>query len=66
MLFNMMKFWVARDEEGALYLYDDVPEKLTKCFIQQGYKEVMKLSDDLFPEITFENSPQEIELKLVK
>ena len=62
-----MKFWVARDdEEGALYLYDDVPEKLIKCFIQQGYKEVMKLSNDLFPEVTFENSPQEVELKLVK
>ena len=60
-----MKFWIARDEEGALYLYDDVPEKLIKCFIQQGYKEVKKLSNDLFPEVTFENSPREVEIKLV-
>lgn len=25
----------------------------------------MKLSNDLFPEVTFENSPQKVEFKLV-
>lgn len=60
-----MKLWIARDESGELYLYDDVPEKLPTYFVQQGYKTVIKLSDDLFPEITFNNSPKEVELKLV-
>lgn len=60
-----MKLWIARDESGELYLYDDVPEKLITYFIQQGYKNVTKLSNDLFPEITFNNSPQEVELKLI-
>ena len=60
-----MKLWAARDKDGTLYLYDDEPHKLTESFIQQGYKHVMRLSDDLFPEVTFEASPQEFELKLV-
>ena len=61
-----MKLYIARDEDGSLYLYDNLPEKLNTCFIQQGYKDVMRLSDNLFQEVTFDNSPQEVELKLTK
>jgi hypothetical protein len=60
-----MRLWIARDKSGTLYLYDDVPEKVVTYFIQQGYKMAIKLSNDLFPEVTFENSPQEVEIKLV-
>lgn len=60
-----MKLWIARDKDGTLYLYDDVPQKLTECFIQQGYKHVMRLANDLFPKVTFKNSPQEVEINLV-
>ena len=61
-----MRFWIARDQDGALYLYDDIPQKLNTCFIQQDYKDVMRLSNDLFQEVTFDNSPQEVELKLTE
>ena len=60
-----MKLWIARDKDNDLYLYDDVPQKCKTHFIQQDYKSVMELSDKLFPEVTFENSPQEVEIKLV-
>lgn len=61
-----MRFWVARDEYGGLYLYDHIPIKReTEFQCQRGY-DMMKLDDRLFPKITFNNSPQEVELKLTK
>ena len=63
-----MKLWIARDSYG-LWLFDNKPEKVIingdKCCkptIGNRYYFV----DELFPEITFENSPQQIELTLVK
>ena len=61
-----MKLWIARDKDGALYLYNDTPQKLNTRFIQQEDKDIMKLSDNFFQEVTFENSPQQVEIKLVK
>lgn len=59
-----MKFWIARDEEGSLYLYDNLPEKSNGYFMpNRGYNSIV-LDDELFSEVTFENSPQEVELKL--
>lgn len=52
--------WVARDKRGALRLFDKRPLRLrwfgewTKCLIQ--------LNPEDFPEITWENSPQKVEL----
>ncbi len=61
-----MKLWIARDMDGLLYLYDNIPDKRSKFFLSYlGYNEI-RLDDRMFPEVTFENSPQEIELKLVK
>lgn len=61
-----MKLWIARDEDGDLYLYLNKPIKrnrhFTCGFIRNNY---MELNSDEFPEVTFENSPQEVELKLV-
>lgn len=59
-----MKLWIARNERGFLFLYDDEPYK-------NGYGRwetsgnSYSIDDDLFPEVTFENSPQEVELKLI-
>lgn len=64
-----MKFWVARDEDGDLFLYNQKPSILKTgvdpcdCF-QAPNKEFLVISNDLFPEVTFENSPREIELKV--
>lgn len=63
-----MKLWIARDSCGELWAYDHKPIKkdgifqsdfeLDKCFAAE-------LPEWVLPEVTFENSPQEIELKLV-
>jgi hypothetical protein len=61
-----MKIWIARDMDGLLYLYDNMPDKRSEYFLPcAGYND-MTLDERLFPEVTFENSPQEAELKLVK
>ena len=60
-----MRFWIARDEYGALYLYDNTPVKREIYFEPQRGYDMMKLDDRLFPKITFKNSPQEVELKLI-
>ena len=61
-----MKLYIARDEEGNLYLYDNLPIKKEEYFQPQRGYDMMKLDDRLFPEVIFNNSPQEVELKLIK
>lgn len=64
-----MKFWIARDEYGELTLHHNKPEYV----YDENYRmsswsyggRIGEIYEKLFPEITFENSPQEIELKLV-
>ena len=67
----IMKLWVARDKDGGLYLYNYEPYKNIisgrfTCGIKPNGKwsEEYELNSHLLPEVTFENSPQEIELKL--
>ena len=61
-----MKLWIARDKSGELYLYDIKPEKHEEYFVEpSGYRSI-SLDDNSFSEITFENSPQQVELKLVE
>ena len=60
-----MKLWIARDKDGSLFLYYEKPYKcrsLFLCDVDNG----MCLDRTQFPEVTFENSPQEVELKLVE
>ena len=59
-----MKLWIARDYMGSLNLYVERPIKGTVCFY--NVNDAMALNEDMFPEVTFENSPQEVELKLIK
>ena len=77
-----MKLWVARNKRGALDLYYTIPQKFDGGFFIRGRHsgeiisgdsyntegEWMRLNPNSFPEITYENSPQqvEVELKLVK
>lgn len=57
-----MKLWITRDKDGYLYLYDNIPEKHSDFFVSyNGYNEI-RLDDRLLPEVTFENSPQEVKL----
>lgn len=63
----IMKLWVAKDDYG-LWLFDSEPIKRNrhgdKYFIWENNR--YSIDHKLFPEVTFENSPQEVELKLVK
>lgn len=61
-----MRLWIARDKDDSLYLYKQKPQltygglwvnKNNTCFV--------KLPMTEFKEVTFENSPQEIEIKLI-
>lgn len=61
-----MKLWIARDKDGELWLYDTEPIKNEIFFDVEAFAVRVKLRPTLFPEVTFENSPQEVELKLVK
>ena len=58
-----MKLWIARSKEGELTFH------YTKPIYQNGYgwtSVCVILNSQEFPEVTFENSPQQVEIKLVK
>ena len=60
-----MNFWVARDDYG-LWFFVNKPTKTIingdKYFVKHGNVRY-SIDSKLFPELTFENSPQEVELK---
>lgn len=61
-----MELWIARDRDG-LTLFRTKPLKLEDCnfFAQQGEYGYLPLDKNYFPEVTFENSPKKVELKLI-
>lgn len=61
-----MKLWIARDKDGYSQLYVEKPIKIGESFKHVPNTGWFTISCKLFPEVTFENSPQEVELKLVK
>lgn len=59
-----MKIWITRDFDKSLKLHFDTPTLFEdETWVSLGEKEI---DFTLFSEVTFENSPQMIELKLVK
>ncbi len=58
-----MEFWIARDKYG-LWLLETKPYIDNDMFTCDG--NVYRIDSDLFPEVTFENSPKRIELKLME
>ena len=67
-----MKFWIARQRDDSVYLFTHKPtlfcDRWCRNGVNQSYAKFCenKVSIDIFPEVTFENSPQEVELKLIK
>ena len=61
-----MELWIARDDiDDTLWIYDIKPFKCGANFAyENGTKMMFQIPKELFPEVTFENSPQQIELKL--
>lgn len=62
-----MKLWAARDIDNFLCLYKNKPIINGGIWYAEEHGDSIGcLDDDDFPEVTFENSPQELELNLVK
>ena len=59
-----MKIWIARDKDGLIYLYMKKPTLITHYFDTKYL--IGEIDKTLFPEVTFENSPMQVELKLVE
>ena len=60
-----MKMWIARDPNEDLFLHAREPflEGEKRGWLSCGF---IKLDNDEFPEVTFENSPMEVELVIKK
>lgn len=59
------EYYIARDLDGSLYLYDEEPEKRKHHFYPKNENETYTIDDDLFPTVTFYNSPQKVKLELI-
>jgi hypothetical protein len=61
-----MKLWIARSLDNSILLCN---EKMSfdKQFKEWGsyYGSFLRLPEEYFPEVTFENSPQQVEIKLI-
>lgn len=61
-----MKLWIARDKNGLLTVYNEKPELHYVEYWDGDYgTQVIDIPKEMFPEVTFENSPKEVELKLI-
>ena len=55
-----MKFWIARDKDGSLWGYSNKPVREGEIFIDTSkHLTYFSIYNNLFPEITWENSPVE-------
>lgn len=59
-----MNLWIARDKSGLLFLYEGRPQRNDRYFYNTPTGNSVKVEESLFPELTWENSPREVELKL--
>lgn len=62
-----MKLWIARDMDGTLVLSNRLPYLPNTCydfFFFGDDASIYYLDRNMFPNVTFENSPQEVELVL--
>ena len=62
-----MKLWIARNTDDTLVLFQNKPIMNDNLDWEDVYNEdYMVIPDNLYPEVTWKNSPQLIELKLFK
>lgn len=68
-----MALYIARDENGSLAAYNVEPTRYVRgkrkgygfFNVIPGMNNILKLDNCLFPEVTWENSPKKIELKII-
>lgn len=66
-LYNM-KLWIARNQDNSLHIHNVKPSPIYDDYTKQWTYEgdlSMEIDENLYSEVTFENSPQEVELNLV-
>ena len=63
---EIMEMWITRERSG-LWIYSEKPTKYEDTFgLSSVNDKVYELDSDLFPEITFENSPKRIKIELME
>ena len=61
-----MELWIARESDGDLYAYETKPSYDEIDDNWDGGGKWFYMDIHLFPEVTFENSPQKVKIELVK
>ena len=61
--------WISRDKNKTLMIWNNKPYRGNEVFIinrkSKPFEDGMEIDKSLFPSVTWENSPQDIEIKLV-
>lgn len=58
--------WIARDKSGEVYLYEAKPIRGAVYFCPSPeHHNMMYIDEEVYPELTWENSPKQVELKLI-
>lgn len=60
-----MKLWIARNTDNTLALFQSKPV-LDLNWEETLNEDYMFIPEYLYPEVTFENSPQLVEINLIK
>ena len=65
-----MKMWIARDSDNTLWLHEEKPKKCTNPKNKSNFwvstEDWWEVDESFLPGVTFENSPMEVELKLIE
>ena len=62
-----MELWIARDKHNDLWMFENIPVLCQdECWCDSKNGNFMLLDKTLFPELTFENSPQKVKIELIK
>ena len=60
----IIKCWLARDKSGSLYMFSYKPHRTDGIFVPYTTDNQFLVVDNIFPELTWENSPVEVELTI--
>jgi hypothetical protein len=59
-----LELYLARDKDNSLYLYQGKPIKYSDVFREVLGNQVLSVPNELYPEVTFDNSPKRIKLTI--
>ena len=57
---QIMELYIARDKDGSLWVYDTEPQRQDDDFRVNYHGQQMFIDCSMFPEVTWENSPQRL------